>query len=56
MKKFAELSSRPVLLTSQVLRIYVYRLLQPFYPNICVLSFNEVGADVQIQTIGNIKL
>lgn len=55
-KKFAELSSRPVLLTSQVLRIYVYRLLQPFYPNICVLSFNEVGADVQIQTIGNIKL
>lgn len=55
-KKFAELSGRPVILTSQVLRIYVYRLLQPFYPNICVLSFNEVGADVQIQTIGNIKL
>lgn len=55
-KKFAELSARPVILTSQVLRIYVYRLLQPFYPNICVLSFNEVGSDVQIQTIGNIKL
>lgn len=55
-KKFAELSGKPVILTSQVLRIYVYRLLQPFYPNICVLSFNEVGADVQIQTIGNIKL
>ncbi len=55
-KKFAELSGRPVILTSQVLRIYVYRLLQPFYPNICVLSFNEVGADVQIQTIGNVKL
>ncbi len=55
-KKFSELKQKPVILTNQVLRIYVYRLLQPFYPSICVLAFNELGDNVQIQTIGNITV
>ena len=33
MKKFSELSREPVLLTSQVLRLYVYQLLEPIYPD-----------------------
>lgn len=54
--KFSGLQQKPILLTNQVLRVYAYRLLQPFYPNLYVLSFNEVGQNVQIQTIANIKL
>lgn len=54
-KKFNDLAQSPVLLTSQVLRIYIYRLLEQFYPNIYVLSFNEIANNVQIQAIGNIK-
>ncbi|HIW84822.1 MAG TPA: flagellar biosynthesis protein FlhA [Candidatus Dorea gallistercoris] len=55
MKKFVELSREPVLLTSQVLRVYVYQLLEPLYPNLNVLSFQEITNDIQIQVIGNIK-
>lgn len=55
MKKFVELSREPVLLTSQVLRVYVYQLLEPLYPNLSVLSFQEITNDIQIQVIGNIK-
>lgn len=54
MKKFAELSREPVLLTSQVLRLYVYQLLEPIYPDLNVLSFQEVTNNIQIQVIGSI--
>lgn len=54
MKKFSDLSQDPVILTSQVIRIYIYRMLEPFYPGIYVLSFNEIASNVQIQAIGNI--
>ncbi len=54
LKKFNELSQEPVILTSQVIRIYVYRMLEPFYPSIYVLSFNEISSNIQIQAVGNI--
>ena len=55
-KKFNELSQTPILLTSQVIRIYVSRMITQFYPDVYVLSFNEITSDVQIQAIGNIRL
>lgn len=54
LKKFNELSQDPIILTSQVIRIYVYRMLEPFYPGIYVLAFNEISSNIQIQAIGNI--
>ena len=53
-KKFHELSQDPIILTSQVIRVYVYRMLEQFYPSIYVLSFNEISNNVQIQAVGNI--
>lgn len=55
MKKFTGLSQTPVILTSQVMRVHFYHLIEPFYPNIRVLSFNEIANNVQIQSIGNIS-
>ena len=56
MKKFSELSQKPVLLTSHIIRIYLSRLLEQFYPELTVLSFNEIITKVQIQSLGNITL
>ena len=55
-KKFAELSQKPILLTSHIIRIYLSRLLEQFYPDITVLSFNEIITNVQIQSLGNVTL
>ena len=55
-KKFSELSQKPVLLTSHIIRIYLSRLLEQFYPELTVLSFNEIITKVQIQSLGNITL
>ncbi len=55
MKKFKEISSDTVILTSQVIRPYLYKMIEQFYPNVYVLAFNEIANNVQIQAIGNIK-
>lgn len=55
-KKFNDLSQTPVILVSQIVRVYFYRLIEQFYPNIRVLSFNEIANNVQIQAIGNIRM
>lgn len=56
MAKFNDISRRPIILTSHVIRVYFYRLIEQFYPEIYVLSFNEIANNVQIQAIGNIVL
>ena len=55
-KKFNDLSQTPIVLTSQVIRIYLSRMLCQFYPNLYVLAFNEITSDVQIQSLGNVTL
>ncbi|MCI8517523.1 MAG: flagellar biosynthesis protein FlhA [Hungatella sp.] len=56
LKKFSGLSQSPVVLTSQVMRVHFYRLIEQFYPNVRVLSFNEISNNVQIQSIGSLTL
>ena len=55
-KKFNDLGQTPIVLTSQVIRVYFSRMLAQFYPNLYVLAFNEITSDVQIQSLGNIGL
>jgi flagellar biosynthesis protein FlhA len=54
--KLKEIVSQPVILTSPVVRIYFKRLIEQFIPNLTVLSFNEIDANIQIQSIGAIQV
>ena len=54
--KFGDLNQSPILLTSQVIRIYLSRLLSQYFTNLYVLSFNEIVGTVQIQSIGNVTM
>ncbi len=56
LKKFNSLSQNPVILTSQVMRVHFYRLIDQFYPNVRVLSFNEIANNIEIQSIGSLTL
>ncbi|MEA4987073.1 MAG: flagellar biosynthesis protein FlhA [Anaerovorax sp.] len=56
LKKFSSFSQTPVILTSHVIRLYFYRMVEQFYPGVAVLSFSEIANDVQIQALGNIEL
>ena len=55
-RKFNGVSNHPIILTSQVMRSHFYRLIEQFYPNVRVLSFNEIANNVQIQSIGSLVL
>lgn len=55
-KKFNDLDQKPVILTSQVVRLHFYRLIEQFYPNVYVLSFHEIANNIQIQAVGNITI
>ena len=56
MRKFSDLSQTPIILVSQVIRGYFSKMITQFYPNVYVLSFNEITSNVQIQALGNITL
>lgn len=56
LRKFNGFAQSPVILTSQIMRIHFYRLIEQFYPNVRVLSFNEIANNVQIQSIGSLSL
>ena len=55
-KKFNDLSQTPIVLTSQIISVYLSRMIAQFYPDVYVLSFHEITSSVQIQAIGNITL
>ena len=55
-KKINDLSQTLIVLTSQIIRVYLSRMIAQFYPDVYVLSFHEITSSVQIQAIGNITL
>ncbi len=46
----------PVILTSPIVRIYFARIIHQFFPDVVVLSFQEIDQDIQIQALGNIEV
>ncbi len=56
MNKVKDLVQTPIVLTSPVVRVYFKKLVDQFYPDAVVLSFNEVDENIQIQSLGIIAL
>jgi flagellar biosynthesis protein FlhA len=54
--KVRDVVPQVIILTSPVVRVYLKKLIDQFIPGITVLSYNEIDAAVQIQSIGNITL
>ncbi|MGI5985127.1 MAG: flagellar biosynthesis protein FlhA [Oscillospiraceae bacterium] len=54
--KMRKLVQEPIILTSPVVRVYFKKLIDQFYPNITVLSFNDLDPSVQVQSLGIVKV
>ncbi len=54
--KVKRLVQEPVVLTAPVVRVYFKKLIDQFYPDVTVLSFNDIDTNVQIQSLGTISL
>ena len=56
MGNFRELGYLPVFITSATIRPYFYRLIFSTFPDISVLSYTELPANVEIEFIGKIEV
>jgi flagellar biosynthesis protein FlhA len=54
--KMKRLVQEPIILTSPVVRVYFKKLMDQFFPDITVLSFNDLDSNIQIQSLGIIKI
>lgn len=56
LEKFEPLNLQPVVLCSTQIRLHFKKLVDRFIPNLTVLSYDEIMANVKIQSIGVVEL
>ena len=55
-KKLTSMGRQPIILTSPIVRAYFKRLVEPIAPDLVVLSYNELEANAEIQSIGMVSI
>ncbi|TSB46425.1 flagellar biosynthesis protein FlhA [Alkalicoccobacillus porphyridii] len=50
--RLSQMGQSPVLLCSPAVRMYVRQLLERYLPSVPVLSYNELEADIEVQSVG----
>ena len=53
-KKMENMGKNPIVITSPIVRIYFKRLTEEYYKDLIVVSYNEIGSDVELQSVGMI--
>jgi len=56
LEKFSKLGYSPILITSATIRPYFYRLVNSSFPELTILSFTELPANVELEFIGKVEL
>ncbi len=51
-KKLENIGKSVIILTSPIVRIYFKRLLEEYYKDIIVVSYNEIDANIELQSVG----
>jgi len=55
-KKLTSMGRQPIILTSPIVRAYFKRLVEPIAPDLVVLSYNELEANAEIQSVGMVSI
>lgn len=53
-KKMENMGKNPIVITSPIVRIYFKRLTEEYYKDLIVVSYNEIGSDAELQSVGMI--
>jgi flagellar biosynthesis protein FlhA len=56
LEKLVSVSSQPIVICSPIVRIYFRRLIENIFPDVVVLSYNEILPSVQIKTVGMVEV
>jgi flagellar biosynthesis protein FlhA len=56
MENFNRLGYQPVLITSATIRPYFYRLVSSSFPDLTVLSYSELPANIELEFLGKLEV
>jgi len=56
LETFKNLGYMPILITSATIRPYLFRLIHSTFPDIVILSFSELPANIEIEFIGKLEV
>ena len=55
-RKLTDIGRMPIIITSPILRIYYKRIIQEQLPEVVVISYNEIDASTELQSVGMVSL
>jgi flagellar biosynthesis protein FlhA len=55
-EQFSILEQAPIVLCSLAVRMYVRQLTERYFPKVPILSYNELEANVEVQSVGVVNL
>jgi flagellar biosynthesis protein FlhA len=55
LSKLEGMGSSPIVLTSPIVRMYFHRLVEEYFHDLAVVSYNEVESDVELQSVGMVS-
>jgi flagellar biosynthesis protein FlhA len=55
LSKLEGMGSSPIVLTSPIVRMYFRRLVEEYFHDLAVVSYNEVESDVELQSVGMVS-
>ncbi|ADQ05372.1 flagellar biosynthesis protein FlhA [Caldicellulosiruptor owensensis OL] len=56
LEKLVSVSAQPIVICSPIVRLYFRRLIENIFPDVVVLSYNEILSGVQIKTVGMVEV
>ena len=51
-EKLESLGKNPIIITSPIVRMYFKRLTRDYFPDLIVISYNEIESNVELQSVG----
>ena len=54
--KLEELGKNPIIITSPIVRMYFKRLIQDYFRDLTVVSYNEIDSNVELQSVGMVTV
>lgn len=54
--KLEELGKNPIIVTSPIVRMYFKRLIQDYFKDLTVVSYNEIDSNVELQSVGMVTV
>ncbi len=54
--KLEELGKNPIIITSPIVRMYFKRMIQEYFKDLTVVSYNEIDSNVELQSVGMVTV